>query len=238
MDSDYEQELIVLNRQFGNPSSNAILLGAGALIALGIADGAFKHSLYAYSPLVFWIFDTTKFVFLPALLLWLLYRYFRIKPFEYGLAGVAEDQPWWEFIGLVVFLAFILYVVYQVAWNMFPKALWPLPAQHFYDSIMPQGNLHFPLALYYAVTAGVTEEIIFRGLPLLYLKEKCGKSFSRTGYVLVTSVLFAAAHWENGSHEVAATFIFGVIGALLYLQLHELWPLIGAHALVDLWAFA
>ena len=228
----------MLNLPIAFLRSNAILAGSGIMIALSIADGAFKSSLYMLSPLAFWIFDVTKFVILPATILWLLYRYFQVKPTEYGIAGAAEGQAWWEFIGLVVFLALILYVVYLVAWSLSPKTLWPTPTQHFYQAILPQGILHFPVAIYYAVTAGVTEEIIFRGLPLLYLKERYGKSFSRAGYVVVTSILFGAAHWENGSREVGAAFFFGVFSSLLYLQLRELWPLIGAHALTDLWGFA
>ena len=45
---------------------------------------------------------------------------------------------------------------------------------------------------------------------------------------------FALMHWENGPAELAATFVYGVVSALLYRGLGNLWPLVVGHAVVDL----
>lgn len=217
--------------------SDAILIGIGPLVVLFIADGFFKQSLYAYSPAAFWIFDALKFVVLPAIVGWLLYSHFDIKPAHYGLRTIAENESAVHFLGLVIFLAVILAVVYYVTWHISFRALRPVTPPAFYSTIIPHGPLHFPVVLYFSLTAGVTEEIVCRGLPLLYLRERFSVP-GRAAYVFVTALLFAAAHWENGTHAVAATFLYGIFSGILYLRLRDLWPFIGAHALIDLWGFA
>ena len=57
-------------------------------------------------------------------------------------------------------------------------------------------------------------------------------------FVAASSFLFAAAHWENGPHEVVATFAYGVAASLFYLKLRDLRPLVAAHALIDIWNFS
>lgn len=37
--------------------------------------------------------------------------------------------------------------------------------------------------------------------------------------------------------EAIATFVYGLFASALYLKLRDLWPLIGAHIVIDLWAF-
>jgi membrane protease YdiL (CAAX protease family) len=91
--------------------------------------------------------------------------------------------------------------------------------------------------LYLAITAGIVEEIFFRGLPFLYVIERFPAKIPTGTYVVTTALLFGAIHWENGGHEVVATFIYGVFAAAFYLKLRDLWPLIGAHALIDVWGF-
>lgn len=217
--------------------TEAILVAIGALITLLIGDGFFKHSLPSYSLALFWAFDFLEFVLLPSAALFLLYRNFQVKPSQYGLKGVAENESWGHFVGLLVFLALILdliyYVTLTISWGIFQ----PETSSPFYSSLVPKGVLHFPVALYFALTAGVTEEVFFRGLPLLFLRERFSASFPKSGYVLGSAVLFAAGHWENGPHEVVGTFFYGVLSGILYLRLRDLWPFICAHALVDFWGF-
>jgi membrane protease YdiL (CAAX protease family) len=100
-----------------------------------------------------------------------------------------------------------------------------------------EGPLRVFVVLYFALTAGFVEEIFFRGLPLLYLTQRFPKALPKRTYVIATAVCFGALHWQNGIHEVAATLVFGVFAAIIYLKLRDLWPLVGAHVLEDLWDF-
>jgi membrane protease YdiL (CAAX protease family) len=132
-------------------------------------------------------------------------------------------------------LAIVLHFVYRQSQNLAWNILRPAPIEDFYKSIEPDGYLRYPVVLYYALTAGFTEEIFFRALPLLYFRERFGNGKPVWWYVVITSILFAVAHWENGSDEVVATFAFGVLVSVAYLRGRSIWPVVGAHTLIDFW---
>jgi len=198
----------------------------------------FRRDLYAHSAALYWAFDIIKFVVLPVAALAILVRVYGIRPRDYGVRGVAKNETWGQFIGLIVFLVLILDLVYYATWYSAWLVLRPELVAPFYKQINPTGLLRLPTALYLAVTAGFVEEVFFRGLPLLYLERKFGTALPRKSYVLGTAVIFGVVHWGNGLLEVVATFAFGLLAATLYLRLRDLWPLIGAHIVIDMVAFA
>lgn len=217
-------------------TANAVLLACAAHISLSIADGFFKAPVYTYSPWAFWAFDAFKFVVVPAIALAWLWIVFSLKPSSYGLRKqTAED--WFRIALLAIVLAVALNFIYLLTSRRMLAWIGSIGSQDFhYASLVQDGSWRFPAALYFGLTAGFVEEISFRGLPLLYLRERNIKPDWR--YALVTSVLFAAAHWENGVHELVATFVFSVAAGVAYLKLKDLWPLVGAHALIDVWNFS
>jgi membrane protease YdiL (CAAX protease family) len=222
----------------GVSKTDAILIGCLSHVAVSILDGFFKEYLYKYSPLLFSAFDLFKFVVIPAgVLIWLARR-FSITPSGYGLRRAVGNNSWLHFLGLTVLLAVFLNFAYHVAQHFAWVIIRPADTSALYKSVIPDGLFHFPVVLYFGVTAGLVEEIFFRALPLLYVKERFRNRVPLAGYVVTTSVLFAAAHWENGAHEVVATFVYGLFASVLYLKLRDLWPLVGAHALIDIWAFS
>ena len=146
-------------------------------------------------------------------------------------------------VGAGILAAFLLYIAYFLS-NLFGYVSLatvlsvgiPLPvfvADFTYQSTLPGGLFHYLVVIYYGLTAGFVEEITFRGLPWAILNARSGSGHVRT-YVLVSSFSFAAIHWENGTPELIAAFGFGVVAALLYLKLKNLWPMIIAHSLIDI----
>ena len=81
-----------------------------------------------------------------------------------------------------------------------------------------------------AVTAGVCEEILFRGFVLWYLTLWTGPILA----VLLSSLLFGFAHLYLGPSHVLRTAIVGLIFALIVLTAGSLWPVIVLHAVMDL----
>jgi membrane protease YdiL (CAAX protease family) len=231
-------------RLHGTPisRSTAILVACGIPIFIAIADGFFKAPLYRFSAAAFWVFDFTKFVLITVVLMVWLARAFSVTPASYGLRPDRKGEDWFHIVGLTVFLAILLYVIYQfvqhLSWAIVWRIFHPEPGTAFYKSTVPDGLLHYPVLLYLAVTAGFAEEVFFRALPLLYFRERYGTSKPNWIYVVTTSLLFGAAHWENGAHEVIATFAYGIAASVFYLKLKDLWPLVGAHALIDFWDFS
>jgi membrane protease YdiL (CAAX protease family) len=96
------------------------------------------------------------------------------------------------------------------------------------------------MVLIIIVSAGFGEETVFRG----FLFERSGKLFghSRTamiGIVLLTSVLFAAAHYpDQGIFAVEQAFFTGLFFGSVFAITANLWLVIVAHAAFDLTALA
>lgn len=90
------------------------------------------------------------------------------------------------------------------------------------------------------VGAGFGEETFYRG----YLFERLGKLFghsagAKAAIVLLTSVLFAAAHYASqGTAGVEQALITGLVFGTIFALTGRLWTLMCAHAAYDLTAYA
>ncbi|GAA2728980.1 CPBP family intramembrane glutamic endopeptidase [Cellulomonas aerilata] len=84
-----------------------------------------------------------------------------------------------------------------------------------------------------SVTAGVTEEITYRGLVLLTLALLLPTADPRV-VVVIAAVLFGAAHAYQGWAGMLATGLAGAVFAGLYLATGSLVVPMGLHVLVDL----
>ena len=57
---------------------------------------------------------------------------------------------------------------------------------------------------------------------------------SHTFYYAISSLLFfGIMHWENGVHEILATFALGFATCILYAKLRSIWPFVIAHTWID-----
>ena len=82
-----------------------------------------------------------------------------------------------------------------------------------------------------ALSAGVCEELIFRGYGL-----RLFESFGFTGMLLliVTAAAFGLAHIYQGFVGVITTAAMGALFTLIYIQTGSLWWSIAAHIFIDL----
>ncbi len=71
------------------------------------------------------------------------------------------------------------------------------------------------------------EELFYRA----FLFEALGRNAPR--FVIVSSILFALAHWEQGPVNMLASGAYGAGAAEGYRRLPVLWPFALAHAAVD-----
>ena len=81
-----------------------------------------------------------------------------------------------------------------------------------------------------SVTAGVCEEILFRGFLIWYLSQFMGVILA----VIGSSVLFGLAHLYQGQRGIMQTGVVGFIFALLYVITGTLWVPMVLHTLVDM----
>ncbi|MEZ0261727.1 MAG: CPBP family intramembrane glutamic endopeptidase [Alphaproteobacteria bacterium] len=86
------------------------------------------------------------------------------------------------------------------------------------------------VTVYAPLSAGILEEVIFRGVLIDLLK----KYTVKPAILIVSSAaIFAAIHWCGGSGKLLATFTIGLIPAALYLRTGNLWLPMLWHVLHD-----
>jgi membrane protease YdiL (CAAX protease family) len=88
------------------------------------------------------------------------------------------------------------------------------------------------MATFYAlsVTAGVCEEILYRGYVLWYIADVTGV----VGGVLLSSALFGLAHAYQGTKGMLQTGAVGLVLAILFVLSGTLWIPIILHAFLDI----
>ncbi|MCL6453919.1 MAG: CPBP family intramembrane metalloprotease [Alicyclobacillus sp.] len=102
-----------------------------------------------------------------------------------------------------------------------------------FDALLPRSLSEKWAFAGVAVTAGICEEILFRGMAVYVLN----RQFSSLGPILtvvITALIFAIAHLYQGWTGMLAAGVIGVVFAFIYLSTGALWLPIFLHALVDL----
>jgi membrane protease YdiL (CAAX protease family) len=105
----------------------------------------------------------------------------------------------------------------------------------FTQKIMPQTSVETLIFAALALTAGLSEEFIYRGFVFALFSRVFG--VSAVGILLATvisSIWFAAAHLYQGRRGVVTTFVVGVLFAAVRIWTGNLVPAIIGHTGVDL----
>ena len=162
--------------------------------------------------------------------LFFLLRRFRSEGRSFkGVVGLSRGSFLRDVVlGLgVSLLTFLLWNVYMVPWEL---AL-PGYSTYFETPVLTFGYLVLVVAV--AVTAGVVEEVIWRGYGIPELE---GRYRSVGRAVLVSSVAWAVYH-VNPFH-VGVTLVLGVVYGWFFVRVRRLAPLIVGHFVFNLISFA
>jgi len=221
------------------PAPWVLPLALAPMLAQSLLDGFYKAPLYRWSATAFWWVDLAKFVFVPAAVLVCLARYGGMRPRNYGLAWPRTTAERETLLGNGLLASVVLVPLYFLTREMIGRAFPDVsPVEFGYETALPTLQVLRWLAIgYYAVSAGLIEEVVFRALPWAWCKGLRGKGVP-AAYVLATSALFGLAHWENGAQDVFTATVFGLAAAALYLRLRNLWPIVAAHVITDVIAFS
>jgi membrane protease YdiL (CAAX protease family) len=96
-------------------------------------------------------------------------------------------------------------------------------------AVLPRTPVEYRLFIAVSLTAGVCEELLFRG----YFFAMTSHWLTIVGSAAVSAVIFGAGHAYQGWNGVAKTTIAGVLLGLVYIGTGSLvWPMI-LHALID-----
>ncbi len=100
------------------------------------------------------------------------------------------------------------------------------------DALMPHTPREYRLFQMVAITAGICEEVLYRGFVMWYL----ALWITVIPAALVSSILFGFAHIYIGIPHVIRTVIVGAVFAVMVLGTGSLWPAILLHAAIDLFS--
>lgn len=205
-------------------------------VALGVLDGVWKSALLVGPHLGFWVYDLTKWVLLPIVLMGVLHRFSAIDPRDYGLSADLGTRDLFYVLPLPLASLFLAHVLATAIANT--AMGWPKPLFTYSVVLPPLGKLWILGTLYLSATAAVWESIFLIGLPWLwYSSGTSGSATTRGVFGMGSALIFAACHWENGLPNATGAFFFQLLAFWWYLRLRTLWPVIGAHFLIDAYYF-
>jgi membrane protease YdiL (CAAX protease family) len=101
------------------------------------------------------------------------------------------------------------------------------------ETFLPQGVVEIPFWVALSVSAGVCEEVVFRGY---FQRQFAALTRSQWLALALQALLFGVAHGYQGLASCAKITVYGVLFGLLALWRRSLRPGIMAHALTDILA--
>jgi membrane protease YdiL (CAAX protease family) len=217
---------------------STLLLAIFPSLAIGLLNQFYLELVYRQGHVWYFLADAGQWVVTPILVWLFVLRPAWIKPKDFGLRlPILGDRPF-ESVVLFLLVSVLLWFTYGTVRDISYYIFWPYAGTFGYEDAIPKS---FPwnilVVTYYALTAAFVEEVVFRGLPWAYFSIAVPQPRRKFWYVTVTSILFAATHSEQGPHGMIAALSFGIVAAMLYTHLKDLWPLVFGHFFVDLISF-
>lgn len=177
--------------------------------------------IFKETPLIVWALDPLWFVVYPVCLIPFLYRRGEISLEDMGLASGLRVRD--ILFGLV--LASVLFLLFQLFLTPFFMEQFP---QRFHQgySFPPNEPYRSILIWYSAITAGVHEEIVYRGI----VTSKLLQRFRSKAWVLILScAVFAGIHWGEGLGKLIWTFLWAIPLTLWFLKSRNIWGPVSCH---------
>ena len=134
--------------------------------------------------------------------------------------------------GLAILIFIIGYRFNSKIKNSMDKMKKEESAKNQFDVMMPVTKQEKKLWTLVSLTAGITEEIIYRGLMIFALSYLL-PGLSIWFILIFSSILFGLAHTYQGVKGVVRTTLIGLWFSIVYIGIGSIIPLILFHALVD-----
>ncbi|WP_214777307.1 CPBP family intramembrane glutamic endopeptidase [Exiguobacterium sp. s22] len=184
-----------------------------------------------------WVYEqTVKSAWGLSLLIVALIFLFQVPPSQVGLRLAPEpgnEGAWQVFYLSCILVTFTLvfYLLVKTSARL-RNTLRPYYELDLEKLLLPRTKSEEQAWSAVSVTAGVTEEFIFRGV-LLYTITLYIEAPNLT-LAVIGGALFGMAHAYQGIKGVLTTGVVGFGLALLYLGMGVLWPVMVIHVLLDL----
>lgn len=210
---------------YANKPNNAILFGGIilTLVWLILFDFGLSHIQMAFYDKLFY----SRFIYWGIVVVLFFYA---LKIERQPLLLWKEENNAIGFFLLSVFLLYLSSIGAAIV-SAIPVLLGEHESNTIVKKIIAVITGHQAMIFFIALTAGVTEELIFRG----YLLTRLSQWFkNNAAAVIVSSLLFAALHYKYGSlRELIFTFLIGVIFCIYYIKYRNIKAVIVTHFLID-----
>lgn len=207
--------------------ANSMLRAKQQLQAIEDWDTPMKVAVYRGNSLFLW------FIALVVIIAWMLTgRPLALLGFQPPVAG---SFPTIAIISAVFLGAYIIDVGTDL---MNPKAI-EKARKHLYKytPFIPANAYEMKQFLLVAVTAGICEEIIFRGFFITYFLGIFGDNIQGQAIALIVpTIIFALAHYYQGWKAVAKIAVLSLAFGFIFLISRSLWIPMILHILVDWWS--
>lgn len=190
-------------------------------------DTPMKVAVYRGNSLFLW------FIAIVVVVIWMLTG----RPLELlGFQPPLADS--WPTIGWVT-LVFLLAYGVDVGTDLLSKKTIDKAKKHLYKytPFIPATSYEMRQFLLVAVTAGICEEIIFRGFFITYFLSLFGDNPQGQIIALVVpTILFSLAHYYQGWKAIGKIALLSLAFGYIFLVSRSLWVPIVLHILVDWWS--
>jgi membrane protease YdiL (CAAX protease family) len=212
-------------------SSNRRLFALFGIAVSPYLINGYINSLIADNPIHYWTFELVTWVVLPALVFTIARNRYGITLQELGFTAALFGKSRVPLLlGLCVAFSALDWYAYSSLHRYFSQLL-PHEGIFHYSSVVPETGIWKILtAVYFAISAGFVEEAIYRGFAFRIMHRV---NSSVLPFLVFSPLIFAAVHWESGLANVAASYVLGLIAAVAYVWLRNLWPLVVGHVFTD-----
>lgn len=146
--------------------------------------------------------------------------------------GLGLSFGWGALVGIAATAAACLFLVRQMAMvehDEMARDQIRETMQHL-QPLVPANRREMRRFVVLSITAGVCEELLYRGFLLWYL----GQITIMPVAVLTAALIFGVGHVYQGGKGIVRTGIFGLVATGLYLLTESLWAPMVLHAVLDI----
>lgn len=175
-----------------------------------------------------WTLDVVFFFLVPTVTLVFLIRCGQVSLAEIGIGRPPTPLSIIAGIGLCVILFFFVPAIYSYSRGLMP---WRLFTGYDFPRQQPLRSITMAYA---ALSAGLLEEIVYRGVVISQLRRHV-----RSGALVVfySCAIFSGIHWGEGPAKMVVTFVWAIVPAVWFLKSRDLWGLVTCHSLYLFFSF-
>ncbi len=151
---------------------------------------------------------------------------------DFSALGLDWPIGFWGQVGFAFVGIAVLAAVVQLL--RLPKTLKPEDSARYEKAlaevkIAPRNTRQLWVFLLVAITAGIWEELLYRGFLIWFLTPYIGL----IGAVALSSIMFGIAHVYQSAFAIVRTALIGLVLAIAYVASGSLWWVMAMHALID-----